>query len=101
MAIIPNNKITIEVAYAPSADQQTVLTVNVDTDSTVNTAITASGMLSCHLQIDLACHKVGIFSQLVRLDHIVQAGDRIEIYRELIVDPKTARRQRAATNNSK
>lgn len=36
----------------------------------------------------------GIFNQLIDLDYIVQDGDRIEIYRPLQIDPKTARKIR-------
>ncbi|OYQ87038.1 RnfH family protein [Wohlfahrtiimonas chitiniclastica] len=37
----------------------------------------------------------GIFNQIVDLDYVLQAGDRIEVYRPLQIDPKTARKIRA------
>ncbi len=37
----------------------------------------------------------GIFNQSVELDYILQDGDRIEVYRPLQIDPKTARAIRA------
>jgi hypothetical protein len=43
--------------------------------------------------LDLAVHKVGIFGKLVKLDSPVREGDRIEIYRPIIADPKTVRRR--------
>ena len=41
-------------------------------------------------------NKIGVFSKLQDLDSVVRDGDRIEIYRPLIADPKDARRARAA-----
>ena len=46
--------------------------------------------------IDIASVKVGIFSKIVNRDQVLRAGDRVEIYRPLIADPKEARKQRAA-----
>jgi putative ubiquitin-RnfH superfamily antitoxin RatB of RatAB toxin-antitoxin module len=45
--------------------------------------------------VDLANSVLGIFGRLTRTDHALQDGDRIEIYRPLVVDPKAARRARA------
>ncbi len=45
--------------------------------------------------------KVGIFGQLCLPDQILQDGDRIEIYRPLLVDPKEARRRRAEVRRRK
>jgi putative ubiquitin-RnfH superfamily antitoxin RatB of RatAB toxin-antitoxin module len=38
---------------------------------------------------------VGIFGRVVRPDHPLKDGDRVEIYRPLAADPKAARRARA------
>ena len=46
-------------------------------------------------EINLNENKVGIFSKQRELQDVVQAGDRIEIYRPLLIDPKAARRLRA------
>ena len=45
--------------------------------------------------LDLANAAVGIFGRLTRLDHLLKDGDRLEIYRPLVADPKAARRARA------
>jgi putative ubiquitin-RnfH superfamily antitoxin RatB of RatAB toxin-antitoxin module len=47
-------------------------------------------------EIDLQANKVGIFGKVARLDAGLHDGDRIEIYRPLIADPKQARKKRAA-----
>ena len=64
-------------------------------------AITASGLLKQFPDIDLRRAKVGIFSKLSRLDTVLNDGDRVEIYRPLEVDPKQARRRRAAVKAAK
>lgn len=59
-------------------------------------AILQSGVLQIYHDIDLRNNKVGIFGRLAKLTDIVQEGDRIEIYRPLLADPKEIRRKRAA-----
>jgi hypothetical protein len=59
-------------------------------------AIERSGIIERFPEIDLAKNKVGIFGKLAKLDKVLQPGDRVEIYRPLIADPKEARKKRAA-----
>lgn len=86
--------IDIEIVYA-NATQQTILQLQVADVCTIEQAILQAGILSQYPEIDLSQNKVGVFSKLVSLETILQAGDRIEIYRPLLIDPKQARRQRA------
>ncbi len=86
--------IQVEVAYA-KPDVQRIITVDVDMGATVAQAIELSGIAGDFPEIDLQKNKVGIFGKLVSLDQCLQAGDRIEIYRGLLADPKQARRERA------
>lgn len=86
--------IAITVAYAGAHDQA-VLALNVMPGTTVRSAIERSRILSRFPEIDLARNKVGIHGQLRRLSDFVAAGDRIEIYRPLIADPKASRLQRS------
>jgi len=92
--------IQVEVAYA-CADRQVVLAVDVPMDASVERAIRDSGILARFPEIDLARQAVGIFGARVALDDMVHAGDRVEIYRPLQVDPKEARRRRAARRSNK
>ena len=87
-------QIKIEVAFA-LPEKQTLLEVSVGSDFTVEEAIRASTILSLCPQIDLAENKVGIWSRACKLSDVVKEGDRIEIYRPLIADPKEVRRRRA------
>ncbi len=84
----------VQVAYA-LPDRQLVLPVRVAAGTRVVDAIRQSGILAQFPQIDLSRAKLGIYGRRVPGDHVVSAGDRIEIYRALVADPKTARRQRA------
>ena len=84
----------IEVVFA-YRHQQTLKTVEVQEGSTVQEAIEASGLLALYPEIELSNKNVGIFSKPTTLSAIVKSGDRIEIYRELLIDPKQARRSRA------
>ncbi|ORM71401.1 RnfH family protein [Pantoea wallisii] len=86
--------IHVEVVYA-LPDKQYLLAVKLEEGATVEQAIQASGLLSLRKDIDLQSNKVGIFSRPVKLGDVVADGDRVEIYRPLIADPKEMRRQRA------
>ena len=88
-------QIKVEVAYAEPAEQ-VILEVTVASDATVEEIIKASGILEKFPDIDLAVNKVGVFGKLTKLANTLREGDRIEIYRKLIADPKEVRRQRAA-----
>ena len=89
--------IAVEVAYA-LPDAQLMLAVDVPPETTVEAAVQASGILQRHPEIDLGRNKAGIFGKLCTLDAGLRAGDRIEIYRPLIADPKEVRRKRAKSD---
>lgn len=86
--------VQLEVVYA-LPEKQYLRQVTLRQGSTVLQAIEASGLLQLRRDIDLQNNKVGIFSRPVKLDHVVQQGDRVEIYRPLLVNPKELRRIRA------
>ena len=84
----------VEVAYA-LPHQQFLRRLKMPSGSTVRQAIVQSGVLSKFPEIDLESVKVGIFSRPVDLDVLLNSGDRVEIYRPLILSPTDARRLRA------
>ncbi|MFC0224999.1 RnfH family protein [Serratia aquatilis] len=86
--------IRVEVVYA-LPERQYVRQVQLTEGSSVEQAIQASGLLELRKDIDLANNKVGIYSRPAKLDDVLSEGDRVEIYRPLIADPKELRRQRA------
>lgn len=86
--------VSVEVVYA-LPDRQYLKTVRLAQGSSVEQAIAASGLLELRPEIDLHTNKVGIYSRLAKLNDVVNDGDRVEIYRPLIADPKELRRLRA------
>ncbi|EPC0821972.1 RnfH family protein [Escherichia albertii] len=95
-----SGKITVEVAYA-LPERQYLQRVKLQEGATVEEAIRASGLLELRTDIDLAKNKVGIYSRPAKLSDIAHDGDRVEIYRPLIADPKELRRQRAEKSANK
>lgn len=88
------DKLHVEVAYA-LPERQFLQKLRVPVGTSVEQAITASGVLLQFPQLDLTACKVGIWNRVVKLDQQLAEGDRIEIYRPLIADPKEVRKQRA------
>jgi putative ubiquitin-RnfH superfamily antitoxin RatB of RatAB toxin-antitoxin module len=84
------NCLSIEVAYA-TPDHQYIIPVNIPENSTIESAIVASGICEQCPEIDLSKNKVGVFGCVLPLSHTLLAGDRVEIYRPLVMDPKKAR----------
>lgn len=93
-------KIAVEVAYA-LPEKQYLQRVTLQEGATVEEAIRASGLLELRTDIDLTKNKVGIYSRPAKLSDSVHDGDRVEIYRPLIADPKELRRQRAEKSANK
>ena len=93
-------EIVVEVVYA-LPEKQYLRSVKLEEGSTVEQAIRASGLLELRRDIDLASNKIGIYSRPVKLNDPLTDGDRVEIYRPLIADPKEMRRQRAERSASK
>ena len=90
----------IEVVYA-LPDRQTVLVCEVAEGTTARQSVIASGVLKAHPEIDLDTAELGIWSERVAQDCLVQDGDRVEIYRPLLADPKLVRRKRAKEDRLK
>jgi putative ubiquitin-RnfH superfamily antitoxin RatB of RatAB toxin-antitoxin module len=89
--------ISVEVVYA-AVDRQVLLQIDVAPGTTVRAALMASGMDKRFTKLDLAQCPVGIFGKVVSDPQAreLRQGDRIEIYRPLLADPKEVRRLRAA-----
>ncbi len=85
----------VELVYI-SPEKQMVMGLKVKRGTTIKAAILQSGLPERAPEIDLEVNKVGIFNEIRPLDDVLKDGDRIEIYRPLRLDPKQARRRRAA-----
>ncbi|MBX3693419.1 RnfH family protein [Dokdonella sp.] len=86
-------RIRVEVAYV-DARHQFLRACELAVGSTVAEAITASGLAEA-TGIDVDAHDAGVWSKHVARDHVLSDGDRVEVYRPLLIDPKEARRARA------
>jgi len=94
------DEVRVEVAYA-APDRQVVKILTLPVGSRVEAAIRASGLLDEFPEIDLAVNRVGVFGERVELDTVVQDGERVEVYRPLLADPKQARQRRARAKTRK
>lgn len=93
-------EIQVEVVYA-LPEKQYLRRVTLPQGATLEQAIIASGLLELRPDIDLKKNKLGIYSRPAKAGDEVQDGDRVEIYRPLIADPKELRRQRAERSAEK
>jgi putative ubiquitin-RnfH superfamily antitoxin RatB of RatAB toxin-antitoxin module len=83
--------VTVVVALP---DEATEVELRLPAGATVSDALTQSGLKARHLRIDVAHAPVGIFGRRVERDRVLSDGDRVELYRPLVADPKAARRRR-------
>ncbi|MEM8563748.1 MAG: RnfH family protein [Pseudomonadota bacterium] len=90
-----SSAITVEVAFA-LPHKQRILSLSVAAGTTALEAARQSGIDQLFSDIDLEHAKFGIFGSAVAAGHVLRAGDRVEIYRPLIADPKEVRKARAA-----
>lgn len=84
----------VEVVYARVGHQEVVYLV-LPPGATLRDAVDASGLLARHPEIDPESQPFGVFGERAAADTVLEDGDRIEIYRPLLGDPKQARRKRA------
>lgn len=88
------DSIHVEVAYAkPKA--QVIIPLDAPIATNAQQAIEKSGILRQFKEIDLSKNKIGIFGKPCALSTLLREGDRVEIYRPLIADPKEVRKRRA------
>jgi hypothetical protein len=92
-----SEQIEIEVVYG-LAHKQKLVSLQVDQGTTVRQGAELSGLDKEFPELDIAESKLGIFGKAVRNPdaELLKEGDRIEIYRPLLIDPKAARANRAA-----
>lgn len=91
--------INIEVVYA-EPHKQKLLKLQVEQGTTARSAALRSGLDTEFAGLDLARVPLGVFGVQVADDHVLHAGDRVELYRPLQTDPREARRQAAAAGRT-
>jgi putative ubiquitin-RnfH superfamily antitoxin RatB of RatAB toxin-antitoxin module len=87
-------KFSVDVIYALPT-QQKIISVMVSPGTTFIEAVKQSDMVRFFPDINLEEVKLGVFSRQAKHDEVLVAGQRVEIYRPLIADPKDVRRKRA------
>lgn len=95
----PDDAIRVEVVFA-LPERQSLIAVTLPAGATVAEAIESSGIAGEFPQLDLANYQVGIWGRIVEPGRGLKDGDRIEIYRPLVIDPREARRNLAAEGKS-
>ncbi|MAT50949.1 MAG: RnfH family protein [Porticoccaceae bacterium] len=96
-----DNLIHVEVAYA-LPEKQKIISLKVNPGTTAREAVTLSNIASDFPDADLENAPMGVFGQALGAkgvagpeEYVLEPGDRVEIYRPLIADPKEVRKQRA------
>ena len=89
------NELQVEVAYA-LPEKQSLLVVTVAAGTTAREVVLRSGLEKEFPELDLQRCPLGVFGKVVPDAHVLAAGDRVEIYRPLVKDPREARRSLAA-----
>ena len=88
-------QINIEVAYA-LPDKQALIQLTVEPGTTAMAAAEQSGIVDRFEGLTLEGAKLGVFGKAVPNTHVMSSGERVEIYRPLLIDPKEVRKARAA-----
>jgi putative ubiquitin-RnfH superfamily antitoxin RatB of RatAB toxin-antitoxin module len=85
----------VEVVYA-RPDEQLAVRLELPPGTRLAEAIRRSGLLERCPEIEFDRLAVGIYGRLASLDSELRDGDRVEIYRPLVANPKEMRRRNAS-----
>lgn len=100
LAAAEQEGIEVEVVWAEPG-RQWLKVLQLPVGSTLQTAIEASGFEDDIEGFEVSANRVGIFGQKASLDTVLRDGDRVEVYRPLLIDPKEARRLKAETQKKR
>jgi putative ubiquitin-RnfH superfamily antitoxin RatB of RatAB toxin-antitoxin module len=84
----------VSLVYSPAPRQVRQWALELAGSTTVAQALAASGILKEFPELQVGRPALGIWGKKTTPGHVLQEGDRLEIYRGLRVDPKVARRER-------
>lgn len=88
------DELRVSVCYA-RPERQFLEELTLPRGALLRDALERSSLRAQAPELDLAQAKVGIFGKAKALDTPLRSGDRVEVYRPLIADPKESRRRRA------
>ncbi|MDZ7855561.1 RnfH family protein [Sphaerotilus sp.] len=89
-----SDTVRVEVAYSPAPRQVDLQCFVLPAGTTAAQAVIAAGLPARHPGFDLARVTVAVWGRAVPPSAVLRDGDRLELCRPLIVDPKEARRLR-------
>ena len=92
--------IEVEVVYAREREQA-IYRLQLDEGATVADALAASGIFGREPELDASGCKVGVWGRVAARTQVLRDGDRVEIYRPLLADPKQVRRKNAAAGRKR
>ncbi|MBE7368289.1 RnfH family protein [Ramlibacter pallidus] len=84
----------VTVLYSPAPREVLEWTLQLAEGASVRDAVLASGWPQVCAGQDVSGLELGVWGRRCALDQAVRDGDRVEVYRPLLVDPKVARRER-------
>jgi putative ubiquitin-RnfH superfamily antitoxin RatB of RatAB toxin-antitoxin module len=94
IAMSSDKKIQVETAFA-LPERQAIVELEVTEGTTAIEAVRQSNIAARFEGVDVEDARLGIFGKVVTRDQVLKAGDRVEIYRPLVADPKEIRKARA------
>ncbi len=92
-------QLEVEVVYA-APERLYRVTLRLEPGATLGRAVSASGLLERCAELDPERWGMGVFGRPQGADWLLQPGDRVELYRPLVIDPKEARRRRVGRLSS-
>ena len=84
----------VAVCYVPATGAPFMIELDGMVGSSIEAVVARSGVLQQYPDLAMTHTKVGIFGQLKQWSDAVAAGDRVELYRPITIDPMEARRLR-------
>ena len=89
--------INVEVAFA-AVKVQKILALQVEEGCTAYEAVVASNIVAVFPEIEVETIPMGIFGKIIRKprEEVLREGDRVELNRPLVADPKVIRARREA-----
>ncbi len=92
--MVSKPRLCVTVVYSPGAGQVIERALELPHGSTLSDAVQASGFLNDWPELANTGALTGVWGRRVPPEQALKAGDRVEIYRPLKVDPKASRRER-------
>ncbi|AGF49043.1 RnfH family protein [Candidatus Kinetoplastidibacterium galati] len=92
---------SVSICYIGNDGKYFLKNLTVHTGCTINEAIVLSKFSDYFLDVDYYQNNVGIFGKIKPIETVLSDGDRVEIYRSLLNDPKKSRRIKSIIQRKK